>query len=719
MTSEGVGEGRWRRRVDPRRRTSVSTRLAIAVLLVAVVTIVTTVIVSSSAVSETTDDLISEGVDTRARAAVADLRVYFTSLTRGLEFLAASPAFAEAAASFDEAFLEIASSSPGSFDADEEAVATFYVDTFLNDLAAVRGEPVDPFAFVPSDEAVATFLQAQYIARNPFDGTERRLLTDPGDDTAWTALHERAHPPLRELADRLGLDDLMLVSPRSEAIVYAVNKDVAFATDLVSGPHSGTSLAGLVRRVLADPSAGTVVAADVAVYPPALDRPTAFLATPVYRDGTLVSVLVGSVSFDEVTRVMTESWREGRWGDTGEMYLVGRDRRMRSDARLLLEDPPAYFAAVDEAGSVTGIDRNRMQALDTSVIFQTVDTEAVDAALNGDTGTLRGANYLGQDVVSSVREIGGAFDWLLVVEQGIDEVEGPLNDYIRSTLVITVVFVVFLTFLAVAWSGRFMAPVRGMSAALARIRSGSDTTDVPIAGAAEFRALGRQLDTMVQALRGRRAAVLDALRSKAAVTRTLMPPSAAMKVSHGERHLVESIPQASVVAVVLDGVDDLVSTPDTTESRDLLHALIDRLDELAAASGLERVAVAGDSYLAVCGLSSPRIDHAPRSAAFATAAVGAVEAVGGAAGTSLGARIGIASGTVAAGLVGDTGLVFDIWGQPVDTARALAHAATPGVILVDRAARDRMPSSVVLSAVDTAAGEAWSYVAADAEAGER
>lgn len=716
MTSEGAAGGRWRRRVDPRRRTSVSTRLAIAVLAVAITTIVATVIVSSTAVSDTTSGLIEQGVETRATTAVADLRVYFQRLSRGLRFLASSPAIGNVAVSFDDAYRDIATDYPGSFDRDDAELATFYLESFLPALGAIRGESVDPFAFVPTDEPAATYLQTRYIAENPFDGLERRLLTDPGDDTTWTEVHERVHPALRDIAGRLGFRDLMLVSARSEAITYSVDKDVAFATDLVSGPHSGTSLAALVRRILAAPTAGQVEGADVAVYPPGGDLPTAFLATPVYVDGTLVSVLVGSIAFDEVTSIMTQDWQEGRSGETGEMYLVGRDGRMRSDARLLLEDPAAFFDAVDASGSVTGTNRNRMEALGTSVIFQPVDTEAVQAGLDGRTEVVRGTNYLGNDVLSSVHPVEGDFDWFLVVEQGVDEADGPLTDYVRSTLVIMVVFVVFLTFAAVAWSGRFMAPVRGMSAALARIRRGSDTTDIPIGGAEEFRELGRQLDVMVESLRARRTAVLDALRSKAAVTRTLMPDATAERVTRGERHLVESIPQASVVAIVIDGLDTLVGTSDAEGGRRLLHELIDRLDGIAAESGLERVKVKGDTYYAACGLSAPVIDHAPRSVAFAVAASRVVPEAGSRYGHELRARIGVASGSLAAGLVGDSGLVFDIWGDPVDAAAELAHTAVPDRILIDRAARDRMPAGTDLAETATPVGPAWAHaVPAQAE----
>ena len=214
---------------------------------------------------------------------------------------------------------------------------------------------------------------------------------------------------------------------------------------------------------------------------------------------------------------------------------------------------------------------------------------------------------------------------------------------------------------------------------------------------------------MVESLRERQEEVLQALRSKAAIVRTLMPDSAAARVDMGERHLVDTVPQASISVLVLDGLDDMVTSRDAATARTQLHELIDELDDIAEANGLDRVKLKGDTYYAACGLNEPLIDHAPRTARFSQQAIAAVARFGDASGIRLGAQAGVASGSLAAGLVGTTGLVFDIWGAPVDEAFGLAHSASPGQVLLGRSARDRIPATVELVEVGLPAGPAWAY----------
>ena len=97
MADGGTKQSGWTDRIDIRRRTSLATRLAVAILVVSVLTIVSTVVISSTSVSTSSNDLLEVRADTRASTAKAELQAYFTNLRRGLEFLATSPAVVPAA----------------------------------------------------------------------------------------------------------------------------------------------------------------------------------------------------------------------------------------------------------------------------------------------------------------------------------------------------------------------------------------------------------------------------------------------------------------------------------------------------------------------------------------------------------------------------------------------------------------------------------------------
>jgi class 3 adenylate cyclase len=228
-------------------------------------------------------------------------------------------------------------------------------------------------------------------------------------------------------------------------------------------------------------------------------------------------------------------------------------------------------------------------------------------------------------------------------------------------------------------------------------------------GAREFQTLAGHLNEMVDSLWQRKQAVMRALSGKVAVLRTLLPDSAVERVSIGDRHLTETVPQASVAVIVLRGLDELFPEGDVEANRTVLHSIVDDIDATAAANGLDRVKVVGDTYVAVCGLGTPHLDHAPRTVAFVTEAIVTINQLARDAGVNLSVGAGISSGSVSAGLIGDSRLIFDLWGDPVDEAYRLAHATTTDQVLVSDKTRERLPGGEELTPVPLRSGSsAWS-----------
>jgi class 3 adenylate cyclase len=696
-------------------RTSFATRLAFVVLVVSIASILVTVVISTVIINSTGDDLISERVRTRSSTLVVELDQYFDDAAKKLGTLAVFSSTAEAIDQFSAAFEELDATDPDLVDTKTTNVAAYYVDEFIPVLAEVRGQLVDPDTLVPQSSPASIYLQSVYIAESPVDGADRRFVTDPGDGSGWTDVHTRFHPGTREWVDLVGFKDLFLVDAETEVIVYSTNKDISFGTDIVSGPQSGGPLAGLLRAVLSTGEPGAVRFADFAPYPPLLDSPAGFLAAPVFDGDRLVGAAAVSINLGDVTEILTTAWRQGRFGETGESYLVGSDKTMRSDSRLFLEDPTSYLTQVTELGSTTDADLRRMELLGTTIVFQPVDNDSVRAGLDGESGVSEVTSYLGNEVFSVHTPIASDLvGWVLISEQEVGEAEEPFGNYIQAVLTVTVVFVVALTFLAVSWASSFVAPIRRMGAALRTTLADESATSVPVTGVSEFRALAIHLNAMSESLAIRREAVLRALRGKTGVLRTLLPASALAQVRVDDRRFVETAPQASVVVVNMRGIDDLFPTGDIDGYRELFGRLIERADVLAEVNGLERVKVAGESYFAASGISTPHLDHAPRAVRFAAECVRALHVLAEDSGIQLDVAAGVATGRVTAGLVGDSRLVFDLWGDAVDDAYRLGYAAGSNRVYLSEATRSRLPGSFTLEEVFLRTGDvAWSLDALD------
>jgi class 3 adenylate cyclase len=116
----------------------------------------------------------------------------------------------------------------------------------------------------------------------------------------------------------------------------------------------------------------------------------------------------------------------------------------------------------------------------------------------------------------------------------------------------------------------------------------------------------------------------------------------------------------------------------------LMNELIDGFDEAAERHGVEKIKTVGDAYLAACGLSTPRLDHRQRAAAFALDMQAILRRFNEAKGLSLTLCVGIADGEVDAGIIGRRRFVYEILGDCVSEARRLALAdGPPGVRMTE------------------------------------
>lgn len=669
------------------RHTSLATRLAVAVLIVSLLPLVISVIVAQINARDSTDELVRERIDAYADISANELSNYVRELDSGIAILAASQTVTDAVAQFASAGAEFSMLTADDLGDDDGALLEYYADVFTPALEGVRGESVDITEFSFTDPETV-YLQSVWIAQNPFDLGSKGLLTDAGDGTEWSSLHRDLHPGLRATANSFGYSDLYLVEPENNTVVYSIGKDNSFATSLNSGPYSSTALGRAVRGASASLEP-VLMAEDFTPFAPALDEPNAFLATPLFDNGDLVGVLAVSITSDEVSDILTRPWREDHRDVTGEVYLVGQDRRMRSISRAFVEEPDEYLKRVEEIGEVDAIDLNRMAALDTTVLFQSVDTEAVRKGLAGEEGIVEGMNYLDQEVVTAYQPLPSRFDWLLVTEMGRTEIGQPAADLNRQATVTTAVFVVVITFLAVTWANWFVSPLRRISAALQRVAEGSTAVSIPQTGAREFRKLAISIDNMVVMLGSRIAASTEAIANKVETLRTLLPPAAVNRINEGSRQLVETSQQASVAAISISGLAELAAELSPDRRREILNMFVDEADALANLNGLERVKMTGDGYFAVCGTETPYLDHTQRTLTFTAQLRDALARYGHENDLSISMRAGVDSGTVTVGLIGDSRLVYDLWGEAVDRATALSRIAEPGTILMTRAARDR------------------------------
>ena len=122
----------------------------------------------------------------------------------------------------------------------------------------------------------------------------------------------------------------------------------------------------------------------------------------------------------------------------------------------------------------------------------------------------------------------------------------------------------------------------------------------------------------------------------------------------------------------------------------VLNDIFSRFDKIAEARGLEKIKTSGDSYMVAAGVPIPAADHATRAAHMALDMMAAMADFNETSPHKLSVRIGIDTGSVAAGVIGKRKFVYDLWGDVVNTASLMESHGVPGRIQITNATRERL-----------------------------
>jgi adenylate cyclase len=116
----------------------------------------------------------------------------------------------------------------------------------------------------------------------------------------------------------------------------------------------------------------------------------------------------------------------------------------------------------------------------------------------------------------------------------------------------------------------------------------------------------------------------------------------------------------------------------------MLNEIFSYFDSLVDQYGVEKIRTIGDNYMVASGVPTPRPDHAQALARMALDMREYISSRPPKNGKRLDFRIGINSGPVIAGVIGRKKFVYDLWGDPVNTASRMESSGVPGKIQITR-----------------------------------
>ncbi|MGJ8647731.1 MAG: methyl-accepting chemotaxis protein [Marinomonas colpomeniae] len=278
-------------------------------------------------------------------------------------------------------------------------------------------------------------LQGLYISENPAPLGEKDSLIDAGITNDYTQHHSKFHPIFRQYQQLFDYYDIFLVDAKEGHIIYSVYKELDYATSLKSGPYADSAIGEAYRKALSATDKDQTFLTDFSSYTPSYNKAASFISSPIFDKDTLVGILIFQMPVDRINRIMNHNndWEHSGLGKTGETYLIGENKTMRSNSRRLIENKEDYLASLSATG-VSDVVLQNLKEKESSISLQSVDTIGVQKALSGETGFSVFENIYGHNVFSAYKPLDiKDLNWVIMSE--VDESETLYGlDVLNETL---------------------------------------------------------------------------------------------------------------------------------------------------------------------------------------------------------------------------------------------------------------------------------------------
>lgn len=182
----------------------------------------------------------------------------------------------------------------------------------------------------------------------------------------------------------------------------------------------------------------------------------------------------------------------------------------------------------------------------------------------------------------------------------------------------------------------------------------------------------------------------------------ILPPTVAKELYQTGVSEARNIREASVLFTDFEGFTSLASKTDPEDLIDLLDSYFKKFDEISTKWGLEKIKTIGDAYVLAAGVPEPMVDHANRICKAALEMLAYTldfknnsQALGS---KNFNIRIGVHSGPLVGGLVGEATFTYDIYGNTVNLAAKLESKAPSNAILISEVTASLLSKSASIEA---------------------
>lgn len=176
----------------------------------------------------------------------------------------------------------------------------------------------------------------------------------------------------------------------------------------------------------------------------------------------------------------------------------------------------------------------------------------------------------------------------------------------------------------------------------------------------------------------------------------VFPQSVVPRLKAGESPVADQFADVTVIFADIMEFTPLSERLGPKRTVLLLNELFARFDQAAARLGVEKIETTGDGYLAVAGAPEPLDDHAAAAAEFALEVVQATRMARVSSSEQVEIRVGIHTGAVFGGVIGESRFHYKIFGETVNTASRIQAQSQSGRVLVSENTYKRIQGTYAL-----------------------
>ncbi|MCC5921139.1 MAG: GAF domain-containing protein [Cyclobacteriaceae bacterium] len=255
---------------------------------------------------------------------------------------------------------------------------------------------------------------------------------------AYRGVNEKYHPYLKNVMDEFGYYDVFLTNLEGD-LIYTVMHEPDFNTNLIRGPYSDQNIA---RAFQSGKKGYNLV--DFEKYRPSNDEPASFISIPVKdEDAILLGVMMAQIPQDGIDALVNTEYG---MGETGQSYLIGSDKLMRSQSRF---------------------------ETDNTVLSRKIDTQAADRAIGQEKGVAFIDNFEGIRVLSAFEplQVDGV-NYYIISEIHSSEILNAVYQLAFLILIFTLAILVLIYFYYLWFANRLSLPLQFLAYQFERLSNG-------------------------------------------------------------------------------------------------------------------------------------------------------------------------------------------------------------------------------------------------------